>query len=447
MERVASPPSIMQAMQAGAEEYLPGGVSASGRYNPSLGHTLFVRGADGPWLHGVDGVDYIDFNLSHGAAFLGHNHPVVRQAVLEALELGVYAGYETEFHTELARRVVETIPCAEKVRFSNTGSEGTLTTLRMARAFTGKKKLLKFWGHFHGMHDYVMFNAHSPLERRGPSPYLPLLAESAGIPPELAELVIVIPWKDEAALEQAVREHGHEIAAVMMEPINYNQGCIVASREYMQFVRQICSANDIVLIYDEVLSAFRTGPDCAQGYYGVKPDLCVLGKAVANGAPMVILAGRTDVMNTLSPVGAAAHSGTFTGNLISVKVALASFAEVNRPNFYQPIYASADRLYRGLNQLFAQKGVAARAQGLGARFGLFFGFTEPVETFEDTFKHDDAMAGRFIRACAGRGVYFHGYGKLVRGHHGISAAHTLPIIDEALNRIEDAVTDMLQGGG
>jgi len=442
MERVAIPPNTMQALQAAAEAYLPGGVSASGRFNPSLGHALFVKGADGPWLHGADGVDYLDFNLSHGATFLGHNHPAIRQAVLEALELGVYAGYETEFHTELARRVVETIPCAEKVRLSNTGSEGTLTTLRMARAFTGKKKLLKFWGHFHGMHDYVMFNAHSPLQPRGASPYLAPLAESGGIPPELGELVIVIPWKDEAALEQAVREHGHEIAAVMMEPINYNQGCIVASREYMAFVRQICTANNIVLIYDEVLSAFRTGPDCAQGYYGVNPDLCVLGKAVANGAPMVILAGRADLMNTLSPVGPVAHSGTFTGNLISVKAALASFAEVNRPGFYPQLYAAAERLYAGLNQLFAQKGIPARAQGLGARFGLFFGFTEPVETFEDTFKHDDAMGSSFIRACAGRGVYFHSYGKLVRGHHGISAAHTLPIIDEALNRIEDALDEL-----
>lgn len=443
MQITAKKTDAMLAMMEEAERFMPGGVSASGRFNPSLGHALYVTSADGARLRGIEGADYIDFNLSHGATFLGHNHPAIRKAIEEVLDLGVYAGYETEYHTELARKVVETIPCAEMVRLANTGSEGTLTTLRMARSFTGKKKLLKFWGHFHGMNDYVMYNAHSPLEHFRGGPYLPPLAESAGIPAELDDLVIVIPWKDEAALEQAVREHGHEIAAVMMEPINYNQGCIIASKEYMRFVRQICGDNNIVLIYDEVLSAFRTGPDCAQGYYGVKPDLCVLGKAVANGAPLVIMAGKAELMNQLAPVGPVAHSGTYTGNLISVKVALASFAEVNKPGFYDHIYAVADRLYGGLNKLFARKGLPARVQGLGARFGMFFGFTDPVESFEDTFKHDDLMAGRFIAACAKHGVYFHSYGKLVRGHHGFSAAHTLADIDEALNRIEDAVDELV----
>lgn len=443
MQIVADRTDPMLALMEEAQRYMPGGVSASGRFNPTLGHALYVRGASGARLFGVDGKDYIDFNLSHGATFLGHGHPAINRAVQEALEIGVYAGYETEYHTALAREVVNTIPCAEMVRFANTGSEGTLTTLRMARAYTGKKKLLKFWGHFHGMNDYVMYNAHSPLEpRTGASPYLPVLVESAGVPSENDDLVLVIPWKDEAALEQAVREHGHEIAAIMMEPINYNQGAISASREYMQLVREICTRNNIVLIYDEVLSAFRTGPDCAQGYYGVKPDLCVLGKAVANGAPMVILAGKADLFNQLSPLGPVAHSGTFTGNMISVKVALASFAEVTRPGFYDALLQNANYLYAGLNELFARHQILARAQGVGARFGLFFGFTEPVESFEDTFKHDDAMAGRFIAACAKHGVYFHSYGKLVRGHHGISAAHSREEIDVALNRIEDALNEL-----
>jgi glutamate-1-semialdehyde 2,1-aminomutase len=442
MQIIADKTDPMLALMEEAQQYMPGGVSASGRFNPSLGHALYVKSAKGARLYGIDGKDYIDFNMSHGATFLGHGHPAITQAVLDVLEMGIYAGYETEYHTELAKQVVATIPCAEMVRYANTGSEGTLTTLRMARAYTGKKKLLKFWGHFHGMNDYVMYNAHSPLKVDAGSPYLPVQVESAGVPDELDDLVLVIPWKDEAALDQAVRDHGDEIAAIMMEPINYNQGCIVASREYMQYVREVCNRNNIVLIYDEVLSAFRTGPDCAQGYYGVTPDLCVLGKAVANGAPMAILAGKADLFNQLAPVGPVAHSGTFTGNLLSVKVALASFGEVNKPGFYDQIYDSANYLYGNLNQLFARYGIPAHAQGLGARFGLFFGFTEPVENFEDTFKHDDVMAGHFIAACARHGVYFHSYGQLVRGHHGISAAHSRSEIDEALTRIDDAVKEM-----
>jgi len=432
----------MLAMMEEAQQYMPGGVSASGRFNPSIGHALYVKGGEGARLFGVDGKDYIDFNLSHGATFLGHGHPIVKQAVQEAMDFGVFAGYETEYHTALAREVVNTIPCAEMVRYANSGSEGTLTTLRMARAYTGKKKLLKFWGHFHGLHDYVLYNAHSPLEAQHDGPYLPTMVESAGVPSELDDLVIVIPWKDEAALEQAVREHGDEIAAIMMEPINYNQGAISAGKEYMQFVRDIATRNNIVLIYDEVLSAFRTGPDCAQGYYGVTPDLCVLGKAVANGAPMAIMAGKADLFNLLTPVGNVLHSGTYVGNLISVKLALASFNAVNQPGFYDEMYDSANYLYKSLNDLLAQYQILGRAQGLGARFGLFFGFTEPVETFEDTFKHDDVMAARFIAACVKHGVYFHSYGKLVRGHHGISASHTREEIDVALNRIEDALKEL-----
>jgi glutamate-1-semialdehyde 2,1-aminomutase len=430
-------------MRAEAERYMPAGVCASARFNPSLGHALYVGRAEGARLYGVDGKDYIDFNLGHGANFLGYKHPAVQKAVEEALELGAFSGYETEYLVELGRQVVETIPCAERMRLATSGSEGILVTLRIARSFTGKKKLLKFWGHYHGMSDYFIYNAHSPLERTHVNnPYIPTLVESAGVPPELDDLVIVIPWKDEGALEQSVREHGHEIAAIMMEPINYDQGCIVASRDYMRYVGKVCRENNIVLIYDEVLSAFRTGPDCAQGYYGVVPDLCVLGKAIASGAPLVIVAGKTELINQLAPVGPVAQSGTYTGNLIAVKVALASFAEVKKPGFYDHIYATAEKLYGGLNDLFARKGIPARAQGIGARFGLYFGFVEPVERFEDTFKHDNAMAAKFMAACANRGVYFHCYGRLVQGHHGFSALHTPADIDEALNRIEDALDDM-----
>ena len=432
-------------LQREAEQYMPAGVCASARYNFSLGKALYLRSADGPRLFDLEGNEYIDFNLSHGATFLGHNHPATRQAILSALETGILSGYEIDAHTELARRITEIIPCAERVRFGNTGSEGTLTAIRLARAFTDKKKLLKFWGHFHGMHDYVMYNAHSPLQPLQSGGYVELCRESEGIPAELDELVLVIPWKDEEALERAVREHGHEIAAIIMEPILYNQGCIVASPEYMQSVRDVATANGIVLIYDEVLSAFRTGPDCGQGYCGVTPDLCVIGKAVANGAPIVIIAGKAEVMDQVSPTGKVAHSGTFSGNTIGVLAALASVGEITKPGFYDDIYASAEALYSGLTDLFEKAGIPARVQGVGARFGIHFGITKPVERFEDTFDEDAAMADRFIRSCAGRGVYFHGYGSLVTGHHGFSASHTLPVIEESLNRIETALEDINSG--
>ena len=429
-------------LQTEAERYLPGGVGASGRFNPSLGHALYLKSAEGCRIRDVEGKEYIDFNLAHGAAFLGYNHPATRQAMLAAVESGILAGYEMEAHTELARRITEIVPCAERVRYGNTGSEGTMICLRLARAYTGRKKLLKFWGHFHGLYDYVMYNAHSPLTPVAPGSILSPSREAPEIPEALDDLVVVVPWKDETALELALQKHGTEIAGIMMEPVNYNQGCIVADTPYMQFVREKATEYGIVLIYDEVLSAFRTGPDCAQGYYGITPALCVLGKAVANGGPIVVITGKADIMNQAAPKGKIAQSGTFTGNVPAINTALASVKEISRPGFYDQIYDSADRLWDGMRGIFSRAGVPVRVQGLGARFGIFFGSTDPVERFDDTLDRDLEMKTRFVRACFSNGVYFHDYGSVVAGHHGISAAHTAEEIDESLNRIESAVSVM-----
>jgi len=317
-----------------------------------------------------------------------------------------------------------------------------MMTIRLARAFTGKKKLLKFWGHFHGLHDYVMYNAHSPLFPMKPGVAVPLHRESAGIPETLDSLITVIPWKDEEALEAAVKKEGDQIAAIIMEPINYNSGCIIADRAYMQFVREVATRNNIILIYDEVLSAFRTGVSCAQGYYGVTPDLCVIAKALANGLPLAIVTGKKEIMLQMTPIGDVTHSGTYCGNLLSVMAARAALREITRDGFYDHIYAVADKLYTGLASVFEQAGIPARVQGLGARFGIFFGFTGEVRDFNDTLKNDEEMAAKFLRACTRRGVYFHSYGKLARGHHGFSAAHSLVDIDEALGRVETALKDI-----
>ena len=429
-------------LRAEAKRYLPGGVGATGRHNPCLGYALYLRNAEGCRIYDVDGKEYIDFNLAHGAAFLGYDHPATREAMTVAVDAGILAGYETEAHTDLARRITEIVPCAERVRYGNTGSEGTMVCVRLARAHTGKHKILKFWGHFHGLYDYVMFNSHTPLTPVTPGNYVEPCGESAGMPPQMDDLIIVVPWKDEAALERALREHGDEIGGIIMEPINYNQGCIVADTEYMQFVRDQASAHDIVLIYDEVLSAFRTGPDCAQGYYGVTPDVCVLGKAVAAGAPLTVIAGKAEIMDLVGPLGEVAQSGTFTGNPPAVMTALATVNELTSPGFYDHIYEVGGRLCDGLVGLFERAGVPARVQGLGARFGIFFGFTDPVERFDDSLNRDQEMTGKFIRACADKGVYFHDYGTLVAGHHGVSAQHTVDDIDEALNRIESALHSM-----
>ena len=425
-----------------AEEFLPGGVAGSARFNPALGYALRISRAEGSRIYDVTGKEYIDFNLAHGAAFLGYAHPGVRRALEAALDSGVISGYETEQNLVLARKICEIIPCAQMVRLANSGTEGTMLALRLARAYTGKPKLLKFWGHFHGLHDYVMYNAHSPLTpvRRGSR--LTLQRESAGIPGLLDELVEVIPWQDEDALLSLLRQQSDQIGAIMMEPINYNSGGIVASKAYMEFVRRLAREHNIVLIYDEVLSAFRTGVSCAQGYYGVTPDLCVISKAISNGLPLAVVAGKREIMSQVTPFGEVTHSGTTTGNLLSVSAALACLEEITLPGFYDNIYSLAEHLYRGLTELFMRAEIPARVQGVGARFGLFFGFTDEVRDFSDTLKHDGVLAAQFLRVCASKGVYFHSYGALASGHHGFSAAHTHADIDEALNRIESALREL-----
>jgi glutamate-1-semialdehyde 2,1-aminomutase len=429
----------LKQRQRTAEEFLPGGVAGSARFNPVLGYALTVSRASGGRIYDITGKEYIDFNLAHGAAFLGHGHLAVRQALLAALDSGVISGYETEQNLVLARKICEIIPCAQMVRLANSGTEGTMLALRLARAYTGKPKLLKFWGHFHGLHDYVMYNAHSPLAPVSRGSRVTLQRESAGIPAVLDQLVEVIPWQDEDALLSVVRQQGDQIGAIMMEPINYNSGGIVASKAYMEFVRRLASEHNIVLIYDEVLSAFRTGVSCAQGYYGVTPDVCVISKAISNGLPLAVVAGRREIMSQVTPFGEVTHSGTTTGNLISVSAALACLEEITSPGFYDHIYSVAEHLYSGLSELFMRAEVPARVQGVGARFGLFFGFTHEVKNFTDTLKHDGVLASQFLRACARNGVYFHSYGTLASGHHGIASAHTIEDVDEALNRIEDAL--------
>jgi glutamate-1-semialdehyde 2,1-aminomutase len=430
----------VRAQQRVAEEVLPGGVAGSGRFNPGLGYSLFLQRAQGSRIIDLDENEYIDFNMSHGSVLLGHGHPRIRQAVLEALETGVSSGYETTYTAELARKITEIIPCAEMVRLANSGTEGTMVALRLARAMTGRSRLLKFWGHFHGLHDYVMYNANSP-QKGAFKTLVPPSQESGGIPRELDELVYVVPWNDAAAIEEVLKRHGSEIAAIMMEPINYDAGCIVADKSYIRLVRELATKYGIVLIFDEVLSAFRTGVSCAQGYYGVTPDLCVISKAVCNGLPLAVVAGRKNVLLQARPGGEVSHSGTCVGNLVSVKAALATLEVITGEGFYEHIYDLAGQLYPGLSDLFARYGVPARVQGLGARFGIYFGLTNEVRTFSDALKHDPAMAERFYRACAGRGVYFHNYGKLALGHHGFSAAHTTEDIAEALNRIEVAMQE------
>jgi glutamate-1-semialdehyde 2,1-aminomutase len=420
---------------------LAGGVSASTRLNRALGHPLLIDRAAGCRVWDLDGREYLDLCCSHGATLLGHGDPGVRAAVEKAFDRGAACSYENELHTDLARLLCEVIPCCERVRFTGSGTEATMHCLRLARAYTGRPKVLKLEGNFHGYHDQVMYAIGTPADRLGPEESPALFPGSTGMAEGLDRNLVVVPYNRPDLLEEAFRRHGEEIAAVICEPVYYNAGCVLPTPEFLAALVRVPRQYGALLIFDEVLSAFRMAPGGAQEYLGVKPDLCTLGKAVGGGMPLSVFGGRREVMDRLMPTGDCQHSGTYNGHVVGVAAGFAAVTAYRQPGFYDHINAVGERLCGGLSAIFERHGVAARVQGLGARFGVYFGVAGKVTNYRDAVKHQREAMLRFVAAAIGHGVYFHDYGGAAC-HHGFCHAMTLADADEALNRLDGAVSSL-----
>jgi glutamate-1-semialdehyde 2,1-aminomutase len=420
-----------------AQHYLPGGVCASARNNPAIGRPFFVSHGEGPYVFDLDGKKYIDLCISHGASLLGHNHPKITEAIRCALEAGIICSYETVHHAVLAQKISEVVPCAQMSRFAGSGTETIMHGLRLARAATGREKIIKFEGHFHGYSDDIFISSAPPIDQAGlpssPQPYL----QSAGTPTQARELVIIVPFNDPPALEKAFAEHGHEAAALILEPINYDSGCILPQSGFIQLCRQLCDRYNVILFFDEVLTAFRVALGGAQELYGVTPDMCVLGKAIGAGMPISALAGKQEIMQNLRPQGQSEMSGTYLAHLTAVLSAQAAIDVYDQPNFYSQLEKLCKRFYSGFQTIIDHSGVPLRLQYVGPRFGLYFGIEEPVTNYRQAAKQNNAMSLKFISACIQRKVYIH-----VSPHHGFSAVHTESDLDNALEAIEGALADV-----
>jgi len=424
-----------------AQHVLASGVSAGMRVNPYLGKPLYIERGEGAHLYDIDGRRLIDFNMSNGAALLGHDNPAVKQAVMHGVELGIICAAETPFHEQLASRMVEVTPAAERVRFSSVGSEVTIVALRIARASTKRSKYLKFDGHFHGLTEQWLYRRSDPRDQSSP-----IVPSSDGVPADGAAGVVMAPWNDAAAFERVMREHGDELAAVICEPIHYNAGCIPPADGFLELLRERTTEHGAILIFDEVLSGFRTHIGGASAQYGVTPDLTTHAKALANGLPLSSVSGREDLMRLLTPTGAAVHSGTYSGHLLSVLAALATLEELGKPGIYDQINATADRFYKEMQAIFDRHSLPVQVQGMGARFGLYFGRRTPVTTWSDALDHDHEMNRRFVEGCAQRGVAFHGYTRQgPPGHAGFSLAHTQEDFDDALSVFDAVAADIAKG--
>ncbi|MEA2531176.1 MAG: glutamate-semialdehyde -aminomutase [Thermomicrobiales bacterium] len=421
-----------------AQGVLAAGVSASMRLHPYLGRPLFIRRGEGAYLYDLDGKRYLDYNMSNGAALLGHDHPAVKEAILQGVEMGVITAAETPYHEQLAATLVEIIPAAERVRFSTVGSEVTLVALRIARQATGRTKFLKFDGHFHGLTEPWLFKRADATAADSP-----VVPSSGGVPESMADDVVMVPWNDVEAFERAIARYGDELAVVCCEPIHYNAGCIPPAPGFLQLLRERTTQHGIVLFFDEVLSGFRTHLGGVQAQYGVTPDLTTHAKALANGLPLSSVSGRADLMLQLAPTGPAVHSGTYSGFLPSVLAALATLEELRQPGVFDRINATGEAFYRDLQAIFDRTGLPVRVQGMGSRFGLYFGTREPVQTWSDALGHDHELNRRFVVGCVERGVYFHGYTRQgPPGHAGFSLAHTPDDFAETLNVVEDVAKEL-----
>jgi glutamate-1-semialdehyde 2,1-aminomutase len=349
----------------------------------------------------------------------------------KASEIGIVCSSEFEYQTMLVEKLVETVPCIEMARFTLSGTETTWYAIRLARVHTGKRKIIKFEGHFHGFNDYLQYNFWPSRGEGLPS----VKAEAIGFPEEMQDHVIVLPFNDKEALETTIRNQGDRIAAVILEPLNYNSGAIEPANGYLQLLRKLTAENHIVLIFDEILSGFRTGPECIQGFYGVTPDLCTIGKSIGGGLPLSAFAGKREIMQNVAPVGKMMHSGTYNGHLVNILCGNAFMDVIMKPGAYEDILRLSERLYQGLNRAFEKSGLKAIVQGVGCRFCILFGAAaeQKPRSYSDVSEQNWNIGYRLFQETLKRGVYFHS-----AWHHGLSLAHTDSDVDQIIEAVEEA---------
>lgn len=426
-----------------AKKSMPGGVNSSTRLNRAIGVPFYTSAGRGSHVTSIEGKDYIDMCCAHGAGLLGLAHPAINQAVERAMLLGYLNSFETEYHEELAARVCSIIPCAERVRFCSSGTEATLHLLRACRAYTGKKKIIRVEGHFHGYHELIYIGGQPP-EDKFPNNRVRPFIESPGIPDEFAEFIIPIPFNDPFALEQAITEHRHETAALIMEPVNYNTGGIKPKSGYLELVRSLTAEAGIVLFFDEIQSSFKKSLGGAQKDFRVTPDVCTIGKSLGGGLPLSAFCGKAEIMDLYQPVGKVQHSGTFNAHLIPVMAGLAFINEAEKPYFYPKLRELENQFHNGINRIIEDHDLNMVVPHHGARFNILLGRKTEATRYEETFCHNKATMLKFIKGCFEKGIYFHDYGG-GPAHHGYSIQHTPQDIDAVLQVMEDVLVGLKKG--
>ena len=411
-----------------AQKSIPGGVNSPVRAFRAVGGTppFIVRG-EGARLWDAEGRSYIDYVCSWGPLVLGHAHPEVVRAVSEAAKQGLSFGAPTERETELAELIKQVVPSIELVRLVSSGTEATMSALRLARGFTGRSAIVKFEGCYHGHADSLLVKAGSGALTFGqPS--------SSGVPAETAQHTTVLPYNDTAALEHAFGEMGERIAAVIVEPVVGNMNLVAPAKGFLERMRELCTRHGAVLIFDEVMTGFRAAPGGAQALYGIRPDLTTLGKVIGGGMPLGAFGGRRDIMEKLAPLGPVYQAGTLSGNPVAVAAGLATLRALRMPGVEERIAVTAKKLTEGLVSAAGKFGIAFSAQHVGSMFGLYFRSTPP-RSFEEVMQSDREAFNRFFHAMLERGIYL---APSAYEAGFVSAAHGAAEIDETLAAAAEA---------
>ena len=382
-----------------AQAYLPGGVNSPVRsFRGVGGEPVVVASGAGSKITDVDGNQYIDYCGSWGPLILGHADSRVVEAVSKAAANGLTFGTTTEAEGELAKIVCDAVPSIEMVRFVSSGTEATMSALRVARAFTGRSKILKFDGCYHGHADGLLVQAGSGVATLA-------LPDSAGVPASYASETLVAPYNDLAAVEAVFREHGENLAAVIVEPVAANMGVVPPAEGFLDGLRRLCDANANLLIFDEVITGFRVGLGGYQAMCGVTPDLTCLGKVVGGGMPVGAYGGRRDVMSMIAPLGPVYQAGTLSGNPLAMAAGLTTLRALSQPGFFESLEAKTILLVEGIESAAAEHGVDVQVNRIGSMFTVFFTASE-VGDYADARTADTAMHARFFHALLENGVYF-----------------------------------------
>ena len=382
-----------------AQRHIPGGVNSPVRAFRSVGGTpCFLTKGSGSRVTDADGKIYLDYVGSWGPLILGHAHPEVVVAVQEAAARGLSFGAPTEREVDMADLLCRLLPSLEMVRLVSSGTEATMSAIRLARGFTGRDLLIKFEGCYHGHSDSLLVKAGSGLLTFGS-------ASSGGVPADLARHTLVLDYNDVAQLESAFTEHGPRIATVIVEPVAGNMNLVAPKPEFLQAMRDLCSRHGALLIFDEVMTGFRVGPKCAQGCYGITPDLTTLGKVIGGGMPVGAFGGRREIMERIAPLGPVYQAGTLSGNPVAVAAGLATLRLVQAPGFYESLTRKTALLCEGLLAAARKHGVAFSAQSVGGMFGLYFRSSCP-QSYAEVMECDKEAFNRFFHAMLDAGHYF-----------------------------------------